>query len=373
MKRIQTDIILKDLKKKMVFIIGPRQVGKTWLAKKIAENFNSTVYLNYDSQQDRAIIASENWLPNTELLILDELHKMPDWKNYIKGVYDTKHQDLKILVTGSARLNTYKNLGDSLAGRVFTHRLLPFSPAELTKINQNIDLDHLLTRSGFPEPFLAEKNIDAARWRMQYVDGLIRTDILDFENIHNLKAIQLTLEILRERVGSPISYKSIAEDVGASPNTIKKYIQIFEALYIVFRITPYHKNIARSLLKEPKIYFYDTGLVKDNEGARFENLVAGCLLKHVYAKIDIKAENYALHYLRTKDGKEVDFALIKDEKIAQLIEVKLTNNNLSKDLYAFAKKYNLPAVQLVKNLKTAHIKDDIEIRHALQYLCELML
>ncbi len=152
------------------------------------------------------------------------------------------------------------------------------------------------------------------------------------------------------------------------------HIQIFEALYIVFRVTPYHKNIARSLLKEPKIYFYDTGLVKGNNGTKFENLIAVCLHKHVYAKIDIIAENYALHYLRTKDGKEVDFALVKDGEITQLIEVKLTNDTLSKDLYDFAKKYNLPAVQLiVKDLKNAHIKDGVEIRDALQYLCELML
>ncbi|MGD9152186.1 MAG: ATP-binding protein [Gammaproteobacteria bacterium] len=373
MKRAQLDIICKDLQKKMVFIIGPRQVGKTWLARKIAENFNSTAYLNYDSRQDREIILNENWLPDTDLLILDELHKMPDWKNYIKGVYDTKPRNLKILVTGSARLNVYKNLGDSLAGRFFAHRLLPFSPAELTKIKQVMDLDHLLARGGFPEPFLAEEDVDADRWRMQYIDDLIRTDVLDFENINNLKALQLTLELLRERVGSPVSFKSIAEDIGVSPNTIKKYIQIFEALYIVFKVTPYHKNIARSLLKEPKIYFYDVGMVKGAEAARFENLIAVSLLKYVYAKIDIMAEHYALHYLRTKDGREVDFALVKDGQIAQLIEAKLTNNSLSKDLYFFVKKYNLPAVQLVKNLKNACVKEGVEIKHARKYLCDLMM
>jgi hypothetical protein len=298
---------------------------------------------------------------------------MPTWKNYLKGVYDTKLQNLRILVTGSARLNTYKEVGDSLAGRVFTHRLLPFSPAELTKIHQAVDLEHLLVRGGFPEPFLAETTIDAQRWRMQYIDGLIRTDILDFDNIHNLKAIQLTLDLLQERVGSPVSYKSIAEDVGVSSNTIKKYIQIFEALYIAFRVTPYHKNIARSLLKEPKIYFYDTGMVKGDDGVKFENLVAVCLLKHVYAAIDTVAKNYALYYLRTKDGKEVDFALVENGQIIQLIEAKLANNNLSKDLYTFAKKYNLSGVQVVKDLRNGFVKEGIEIRCAVDYLCKLIL
>lgn len=163
-------------------------------------------------------------------------------------------------------------------------------------------LNHFLERGGFPEPFLAETSLDANRWRLQYVDSLFRTDVLDFDNIHNLNAIRLIFELLRERVGSPISYLSIAEDVAISPNTVKKYIQILEALYIVFRVTPFSRNIARSLLKEPKIYFFDTGLVKGNHGIIFENFVATCLLKHVYAKIDYEAKNYVLKYLTLIDS-----------------------------------------------------------------------
>ena len=239
---------------------------------------------------DRSIIKNEAWLDQTELLILDELHKMPEWKNFLKGVYDTKPDEMKILVTVSARLETFRHSGDSLAGRYFRHRLLPFSPAEADALGLDDDMERFLERGGFPEPFLTENPVEADRWRMQYVDGLIRTDILDFERVHDFKSIQLVLELLRSRVGSPVSYKSIAGDIGISPNTVKKYIQIFESLYIVFRVSPFSKNIARSILKEPKIYFFDTGLVKGEDSIRFENMAALCLLKYVYAMEDYEGK-----------------------------------------------------------------------------------
>jgi len=311
MERKQKKQILKDLNKKMVFITGPRQVGKTWLAKDIAGDFPKSVYLNYDSFSDRKIIKEEIWLEQTDLLILDELHKMPFWKNYLKGVYDTRPEHMKILVTGSARLETFRQSGDSMAGRYFRHRLLPFSPAE---VNSN-SLEKFITQGGFPEPFLAETSTDADRWRMQYLDGLIRTDILDFEKINDFRAIQLVLELLRSRVGSPVSYRSIAEDVGVAPNTVKKYIRILESLFIIFRVSPFSKNIARSILKEPKIYFFDTGMVEKDEGIRFENTVALCLLKHVYYLEDSLGKPYSLNYLRTKDKTEVDFCLVKIKDI----------------------------------------------------------
>jgi len=373
MERAQKDAIIRDLNKKMVLLAGPRQAGKTTLSKAIAKEFNSSLYLTYDRLADRKMIEEESWLPNIELLILDEIHKMGNWKNYLKGVYDTKPAFQKILVTGSARLEIFNQVGDSLAGRFFLNRLMPLSPAECTQMNVPYTIDHFLERGGFPEPFLAENLIEANRWRLQYVDSLTRQDVLDFDDIHNVKAIQLVFELLRERVGSPISYSSIADDVHISPTTVKKYIQILEALYIVFRVTPYSNNIARSLLKEPKIYFFDTGLVNGDEGAKFENLVAGCLLKHAYGKTDYLAEVYALHYLQTKERQEVDFALIKEDQIEQIIEVKLSDNNPSSSLRYFHEKYNLPAVQIVKNLKREKIEGKIEIRDANNYLKSLFL
>lgn len=373
MERYQKKAIIRDLSKKMVFLAGPRQAGKTTLAKSIAEEFESSLYLTYDRLEDRKIILNEAWLPSVELLILDEIHKMPQWKNYLKGVYDTKLPHQKILVTGSARLEVFNQVGDSLAGRFFLHRLMPLSPAECEKVHVSYTLDHFLERGGFPEPFLAPNLVDANRWRLQYVDSLLRIDVLDFENIHNLNAIRLVFELLKERVGSPISYTSIAEDVAISPNTVKKYIQILEALYIVFRVTPFSNNIARSLLKEPKIYFFDAGLVKGNDGIRFENFVATCLLKHVYAKVDYQAENYTLKYLQTKERSEVDFALVLNDSVEKIIETKLSNHSVSDGLRYFHEKYQLPAFQVVKEIKRERMGNGIAIVDALSFLKALYL
>jgi len=357
----------------MVLLAGPRQAGKTTLAKEIATEFKSFVYLNYDSLADRKIIQKESWLSSNELIILDEIHKMPKWKNYLKGVYDTKAPHQKILVTGSARLETFTKVGDSLAGRYFLHRLMPLSPSECEQVHVEYTLDQFLKRGGFPEPFLAEKNVDADRWRMQYVDSLLRVDIFDFNNIQHVNAIKLLFELLRERVTSPISYTSLARDIEISPNTVKKYIQILEALYIIFRVTPYSNNIARSLLKEPKIYFFDVGLVVGDNGAKFENLVAASLLKHVYAKIDYFAEYYRLKYLHTKECKDVDFVLVKDKKIEKMIEVKYADQSVNPTLAYFHEKYKHPAVQVVKELKNERMENDIEIVRGDNFLKGLFL
>lgn len=356
-----------------MLLAGPRQAGKTTLSKQIAKQFASSLYLTYDRSEDRKIIRSEAWLPSVELLILDEIHKMPEWKNYLKGVYDTKPPAQRILVTGSARLEIFNQVGDSLAGRYFLHRLLPLSPAECYKVNVPYSIERFLERGGFPEPFLVDNLIDANRWRLQYTESLLNTDVLDFENIHNLKTMRLIFELLRERVGSPISYSSIAEDVAASPTTVKKYIQILEALYIIFLVTPFSRNVARSLLKEPKIYFFDTALVKGDTGIKFENLVATCLLKHVYAKVDYRGEKYALFYLQTKERREVDFAIVRDGQVELMIEAKNADASVSDGLRYFNTKYQIPGIQLVKELKRERYENGIEMRLANNFLQTLDL
>lgn len=236
-----------------------------------------------------------------------------------------------------------------------------------------LDIDKLIERSGFPEPYCAKTDIDAKRWRQEYINSLITIDVLDFEKITNLRAIRTILDLLRQRVGTPILYKSLAEDVAISPMTVKKYIDVLEALYIVFRVAPYAKNIARSLLKEPKAYLFDTGLVEGDSGAKFENLMAVSLLKSCYGRRDYLAENYKLHYLRTKEKKEVDFALTKNNVIEQITEVKHTNDSLDKNLYYFHKKYDLTATQVVKELKLEKKSGDIGIVKGVNFLKELYL
>jgi len=371
--------IIKDLDSKIIFLTGPRQVGKTWLARDIAKEFAHPVYLNYDSREDRNIIEQESWLGSTDLLVLDEIHKMPDWKNYIKGVFDTKPANLKILVTGSARLEYFRQVGDSLSGRFFTHRLFPFSVGELAAVGASPDIDRLISQGGFPEPFLAEDpegDTVARRWRKQYVDGLIREDVLNFEQFSDFKSLQLCLEMLRSRVGSPISYASIARDIGISPNTVKKYIQVFEELYIVFRVTPFlgdsaHGSIARSLLKEPKLYFFDTALVEGDAGIKFENLVALSLAKEAAAEEDVRGVPASLCYVRTKDAKEVDFCYVKDGKAQFLAEAKYADSNISKNLYYFCTQYGIPGIQVVKDLKRERQEGNIEVRDASVWLGEM--
>ncbi len=370
MKRVQHDLIMKDLARKMVFLTGPRQVGKTSLAHAIAKQYQHSVYLNYDDFAHREVIRKAAWLPETRLLILDELHKMDGWKNYLKGIYDTKPEHLQLLVTGSARLETFRQTGDSLAGRFFRHRLNPLSLAEIPDASE-LSLEQLLERGGFPEPFLTESLDDSNRWRLQYIDGLIRTDILDFEKVHDFRAVQLTLDLLRQRVGSPLSYSSLARDVGCSPNTIKRYIEIFEALFIIFRVTPYHRNIARSIQKEAKVYFYDNGMVQGNAGIRFENLVAVSLLKHLNAIEDYQGKKTSLKTLRTKEKKEVDFVLVVEGEPVSMLEIKLSDSEISPTLRYFYKKYQIPAIQLVKNLRLERIENGIELRKAFPYLRSL--
>ena len=374
MKRYLDDRVRADLAQKMVFLTGPRQVGKTTLSQQLIHQLGGQ-YLNYDVASDRAIILNQRWSPQAPLLVLDEVHKMPAWKAWLKGVYDGKPPSQQILVTGSARLDTFRQGGESLAGRFFGLRLHPISVrewCEQTGAAPDDALTHLLERGGFPEPCLAANNEQAERWRRQYFDGLVREDVLEFSRIQELATIRFFAQMLRSRVGSPLSLASMARDLAVSPVTLKKYLDILEALHIVFVVRPYHHNIARSLLQSPKVYFYDTGLVNGDEGLRFENLVAAALIKHVQWLHDSQGKEVALHYVRTKDGAEVDFAISDKGQLTHLVECKLSDEKPHKALQRFAQELApVQAVQLVRNARHGYTVGDLRIDQAAAYLSEL--
>ncbi len=351
MERLIGDAVRRDLQKKMVLLSGPRQVGKTWLARELARTYEKPVYLNWDNGQDREVIKRQAWPGDANLIVLDEIHKMPGWKTFLKGVYDTRRENASVLVTGSARLETFSRSGDSLVGRYYHHRLLPVSPAEARLAGKERPLDHFLERGGFPEPFLATNDDDPRRWRRFYLDGLIREDILDFENIRRLRSMNLLIELLRRRVASPLSYQSLSEDIDASPNTVRHYIEVLEALYIVFPVYPHHRSIARALRQQPKIYFYDTGLVEGDRGVRLENHVAVSLLADLSRRTDTDGVERELRYLRTKEGKEVDFLVTRDRVPHTMIEVKWQERSTAVSLRYFYERYGFPAFQLVGDLR----------------------
>jgi predicted AAA+ superfamily ATPase len=375
MKRYLEDRIASDLTKKMVFLTGPRQAGKTTVSQALIERMGSGQYLNYDVAEDRALIEQRQWDARAPLLVLDEIHKMPQWKSWIKGVYDGKPKAQQLLVTGSARLDTFRQTGDSLAGRYYALRLHPVSVrewCEQTGAQPEDALTHLLNRGGFPEPCLAESNEEAERWRRQYFEGLVRHDVLEFSRLQEVNALRLFAQMLRSRVGSPLSLASIARDLHISPTTLKKYLDILEALFIVFTVRPWHHNIARATLQSPKVYFYDTGLVIGDNGLRFENLVACALLKHSEFLYDTQGRETGLHYIRTKDGAEVDFVLSEGAALTELIECKLTDTTPHRALVRFAQEHpQARATQVVRDLRQPRQVEYIEVTDAARWLAGL--
>ena len=396
MERYLNKLIAQDLRRKLVFVTGPRQVGKTTLSQELGKRRLPSQYLNYDIASDRATIHRQSWMPDAKLLVLDELHKMAGWKPWLKGVIDGRPAGQQILVTGSARMDTFRQAGESLAGRYLSWRLHPLSVKELcdagpigtikagrikagrnkAALTPDAALAHLLKHGGFPEPCLLLDDVQAGRWRDQYANGLVREDVLEFSRLQEVGAMRLLLDLLRSRVGSPLSLASIGRDIGLSQPTIKRYIDILQALYIVFTVQPWNKNIARSLLQAPKLYFFDIGMVAGDtpeaDGARFENAVAVMLLKHVHFLQDSAAKPVDLHYVRTKEGAEIDFALSNAKALTHLIECKWSENTphpaFSKIVPMWPKAH---AIQLVRHLRNDEERSGVRIAAAAPWLAGL--
>ncbi|MGA0808258.1 MAG: ATP-binding protein [Burkholderiaceae bacterium] len=381
MRRLLTDLIAKDLGQKMVFLSGPRQAGKTTLAMQIAEQsqrFPGAQVLNWDVAQDRAMILSQTWPASAGLVVFDELHKMKGWKLWLKGVFDGRPPTQTYMVTGSARLDAFRQTGESLAGRYFSWRLHPVSLEEWLSVEDGepeAGLQRLLERGGFPEPLLAKSVDDAQRWRRLYLEGLVREDILEFSRIQEVRAMRLFVDVLRSRVGSPVSLASIARDLQLAPATLAKYLEILEALYIVFTVRPFHRNIARALLKEPKVYFYDLALVDERlgeGGARFENACAAMLLQRVHHLQDAQGKAVQLQYVRDKEGREIDFVVTENDEPILFAEAKLSAVAVPNLLASVAERFpNSKAQLVVRHLRHKEQRGRVSVELAAEWLSSL--
>jgi len=383
-----TKNILHDLAEKMVFIGGARQIGKTTLAKElIAPHFKEFAYFNWDVRSDRKKIMDSEYPGSAELLIFDEIHKYRKWKTLIKGEYDAHKERYKFLITGSARLNIYRKGGDSLQGRYHYYTLHPFSLAEILNISNEIEIfkeppissaDHfndlktLEHFGGFPEIFLRQDDRSLRRWHNEKIERLFREDIRDVEAIRDIGNMQLLSDILPSKVGSLLSVNSIREDLEVSHRAISNWINILEQFYYHFRIYPFQKQIIRSIKKDPKLYLFDWSEVED-EGARFENLIASHLLKLVQYLKEYEGYKTNLFYLRNVDKKEVDFLVTVDDKPWFCVEAKLNDTSPSPSLFYFKERLNIPyGYQVVKKENIDIFKDSVRIISADRFLAGLI-
>ncbi|MFG0318172.1 MAG: ATP-binding protein, partial [Planctomycetota bacterium JB042] len=326
--------IRRDLAAKMVFLAGPRQVGKTTLARALPGA--KTGYLNWDVAKDRDRILRRE-LPAGKLWVFDELHKYRRWRNWLKGVWDGRPEGQKVLVTGSARLDLYRYSGDSLQGRYHLLHLHPLSVAELD-LKTEKELRDLLELGGFPEPYLSGSKTEARRWSREYRNLLVREEITSLERVDDLGRLESLMLRLPELVGSLLSVNALREDLELSHKTVERWISILERLYAVFRLPPLGAPRIRAIRKARKHYHFDWTLV-DDPAARFENLVASHLLKWVHHQQDTQGLDLELRYFRDTDGREVDFVVTDRRKVRLLVECKSSDGPPDRSLRYLSAKF----------------------------------
>ncbi|MBW2000345.1 MAG: ATP-binding protein [Deltaproteobacteria bacterium] len=363
--------LLKDLARKMVFVAGPRQVGKTTMAKVLCAAGGaevSTRYLDWDDPRDRENILLERFPTGPGLIVLDEIHKFKRWRQVLKGLFDKRGDELQILVTGSARLDYCRKGGDSLQGRYCFCRLFPFSVAE-TALPPSEALNRLLKYGGFPEPFLLASERETRRWSRAYRSRVVREDLRDLENVRDIDLIERMALRLPDLVGSPLSLNSIREDLQVFHQSVSRWMTMLENLYVFFRIYPYGAPNIRAVKKEAKHYHWDWTIVKD-EAARFENLVACQLMKWCCFFQDTEGRDLDLRYFRDIDKREVDFVLVEETKPVHLIECKLNDMKPSNGLKYLKRHFpQVPATQLVLDSDVDVItKEGIRICSASRFL-----
>lgn len=363
---------LKTLRQ-MVFLTGPRQVGKTTLAKSF---LNPVVagnnYFNWDVARERKqlmsqIFTGEKILGGNDVIVFDEIHKYRRWKNSLKGLFDQFEPHTHWIITGSARLDIYRRGQDSLLGRHFTYHLAPYSVAELlhhqvvflpqqlldraTQMEETAEMREAMTTlnkfGGFPEPLFAAKENFLRQWRDSRLDRLVNQDLGSLEALRNLPLVEQLMMLLPPRIGSPLSINGLREELEVHFATVKHWMELLENVYYGFFLRTYSKKIGRMLKKESKWYLWDWTEI-DNPAARFENLVAVHLHKYVDFMRDTGQAALSLHYVRDKEKREVDFLICDNRKPALLVECKLADDAPAASLMHYAEMLKVPhAVQLV--------------------------
>lgn len=366
---------------RMLFISGPRQIGKTTFIKNKISTIGGSYY-NWDNPDVRLAYnkSSSFFVDKTKahsLVVFDEIHKRNKWKDILKGIYDVHKTNYRFVVTGSARLDTFKRSGDSLVGRYFTTHMFPISPNELQGLDfkefscahefinvmrsecgvqKNISND-LISLGGFPEPFFTGSVSFWRRWQKQYQDLLIQEDLRDLSNIQRLDSIELLVNLLKQKVSSTVSYNSLVNDLQADNKSIKSWIAQLEKLMMVFSIKPWSKQINKSFRKNPKIYFYDWTLVSE-PGARFENFLALQIFRTLTLWNDRFGYDFELFFIRDYNDNEVDFCISLNSKPWLLIESKLGSPRPSSSLNKIKATLGVPSIIVTNECNWNTFMDD---------------
>lgn len=341
-KRYLVGAIQKDLQKKMVFIGGPRQVGKTTLALQVLNcSKEDPNYLNWDDLKDRTIIRKNELPVGHRVLILDEIHKFKRWRTLVKGFFDKMSPERTLIVTGSARLDYYRKGGDSLQGRYHYFRLHPLSLGEISENPNRSDCEGLLEFSGFPEPFFEGTKSFYERWERERNFRIVQDDVRDLEQLRDLSLLELLMDTLPSKVGSPLSIQSLREDLEVSHVTVSNWLNLLERLYFCYRLLPYGAPKIKAVKKEQKLYLWNWTSVED-PGARFENMVASHLLKFCHLREDLLGKRMELRYLRDEKAREVDFVVIENKVPLFAVEAKLSDTRCSPHFEYFLNRTKIP-------------------------------
>jgi len=366
--------VISDLESKMVFIGGPRQVGKTTTALSLlAEpNTKSSAYFNWDDVSDKSKILRGELPPNEKIVILDEIHKFARWRNLVKGFFDKNKEKISFVITGSARLDFYSKGGDSLQGRYHYYRLHPFSLRELDPDPKKDVLDLLLTFGGFPEPLFKSEEKFWRRWQKERLQRVIYDDIRDLETVKEISLLELLASELPNRVGSPLSVKNLKELLQVAHATVERWLNIFERMYYCFRIPPYGAPKIRAVKKEQKLYLWDWSLI-ENPGPRFENFIGSQLLKYCQFIEDTQGYRMELRFLRDTDKREIDFVVVKNGEPEFAVECKTGEKDISPSVHYFKNRVGIPRFYQVHRGQKDYEKNGVRVLPAITLCKELGL